>query len=72
MCGFGMAWEVYSRLAFDVNLYTRIDVVCLLVAADASEADVLTSACSAGAVAVFLGDADVLAEAVVSTGRACL
>lgn len=67
-------WErgVYSRLALNVNLYTRINVFLLLIAADACEADVLTSACLAGAVAVFFGDANVLTVAFVATGRAGL
>lgn len=60
-------------LAFDVDLYARVDVLLLLIAADACVADVfadiLTSASAGCAVAVFFGDADVLAEAVVSTGR---
>lgn len=72
--GVTLVWLVVA-LAVNVNLYASVDV--LLVAADALvavfNANVFTSVSSScGAVAVFFGDADVFAVAVVSTGRALL
>lgn len=62
-------------LAVNVYLYTSVDTVLLLVASKAliavvlCDADILTPVVLTRTVAVFFGDADVFAVAVVSTGR---